>query len=142
MISVKSPDYGELIPMLLARRLKLRGIGSVMRNGTLFFEAETDEACGVLTECILHDLKPLETARFINYLPISLRDKRRILPRAVELFDEERYKDYTRLKLLEYLSENNNIAPEGFLRFRLPLVMEELALAVDTAAYELFIDRD
>ena len=94
-----------------------------------------------LSDLLTLDLRCFETARLVSLLPLDIRDRRLVLPRALALSFEEKPFDASR-RIEEYLCENSLFIAEGFLRFRLPEVMEAWAAAVDRAGEELLLGRE
>ena len=138
VLTVSSIDYkGELAP-LLERRVSKHGLYGL-----------TDAGCGVrielssgelpalalaLSELMLFDLRPFELSRLVDLLPVTLRDKRRILPAALMLSGSAHMIVPVSAEVLDFLESSSRINPEGFLRFRLQYVLEGWARAVDIAA--------
>ena len=138
---VSSLEYGELFRRLLAKRLRAAGEEHLESENGLLVKG-TPAAAGAISDAIVRDLKPLELARLVSLLPVSLREKREILPRAMELTKNDKQLDFARETVQEYISRENLLIAEGFLRFRLPNVLEDWALAVDRAGEELLLRRE
>ena len=138
---VSSLEYGELFCRLLAKRLRAAGEEHLESENGLLVKG-TPAAAGAISDAIVRDLKPLELARLVSLLPVSLREKREILPRAMELTKNDKQLDFAREAVQEYISWENLLIAEGFLRFRLPEVLEDWALAVDKAGEELLLRRE
>ncbi|MCR5809253.1 MAG: putative sporulation protein YtxC [Clostridiales bacterium] len=81
-------------------------------------------------------LMPFETARLMELLPFEIRKDPDVYGRALMLAGEKDLSPYACRETESYLAENDLYVAEGFLRFRLPLVMESWAAAVDRAGEE------
>lgn len=138
---VSSMEYGDIFPKLLLKRLGAGGEGSLPAGDRCIIK-KSDRAAKAISETLLYDLKPLEMARILNFLPVSLRDKKEILPRAVKLVPDEKHADYVLNAVKEYMSNENVLIAEGFLRFRLPLLLDEWAIAVDRAGEEHILSEE
>lgn len=138
---VSSHEYGELFKKLLMRRLEEAGESFSEKGGALLVP-NSAAAAGAISETIVGDLKLPELARLVRLLPVSLREMRAILPRAAALTDDEKLLGYALEAAKEYVRSEKKLIAEGFLRFRLPLVMEAWALAVDRAGEELVIGTE
>ncbi|MBO4384029.1 MAG: hypothetical protein J5854_01245 [Clostridia bacterium] len=128
-------EYGKIFLRLLSRRLEENGEGFAP-CGTRMLVEKTDGAAKAVAETLYRDLKPLEMARLVNLLPVSLRDKKEILPRAMKLVRDGDHAERVIGSVREFFKEENVLIAEGFLRFRLPLLLEDWALAVDRAGEE------
>lgn len=138
---VSSMEYGDIFPKLLAKRLGAYGEEAV-RRGEKYLLRKSDLTVKAIAETLLYDLKPLEMARFLNFLPMTLRDKKEILPRAVKLVPDEKHAEYVFNAVKDYIAEENVLIAEGFLRFRLPLLLDEWAIAVDRAGEEHILSEE
>ena len=138
---VTSLEYGDLFQKLLSRRLMKAGEEFIPEGGALLVKKD-QAAAGAISDCILYDLRPPELARLIGLLPVSLRMRNAILPRAMELASRKDHGAYAKKAVTEFMRGENRLIAEGFLRFRLPAVCEDWALAVDRAGEELAIGNE
>lgn len=139
--SVSSLEYGELFTKLLSKRLKVRGERFLVKGSSVLTD-RSPAAAGAISDALLRDVKPLELARLTSLLPVSLREKRAVLPRALELTGSEKHSAYVLERVFDYIGTEKKLIAEGFLRFRLPLVIEDWALAVDRAGEELLLRNE
>lgn len=138
VLTVSSIDYnGELAP-LLERRASKHGLYGLTDAGDgVRIELSSGELPALalaLSELMLFDLRPFELSRLVDLLPVTLRDKRRILPAALMLSGSAHMIVPVSAEVLDFLESSRRINPEGFLRFRLQYVLEGWARAVDIAA--------
>lgn len=137
-LTVTSMEYADVFPGFLLRRLEAYGEKAV-KDGSGIVVRKSFAAAKATAGTIVCDLKPFEMARLMNLLPVPLRYKKEILPKAVRLAHNEGHEDIALKAITEFMQSEELLIAEGFLRFRLPTVLEDWALAVDRAAEEHII---
>ena len=147
--SVMSIEYGRELRSFFVRRIGRSGLKARARTegGAVRVSVSGEEKAvffRTLAEHIVKDLRPFELARFVGLLPASMRDKRAILPYALELARGGEDGDIEAVSnaLFEYYKEEDSVITEGFLRFRLSHLLEKWAMAVDRAGEELLLERE
>ena len=133
--------YREPLLQLMERDLDEHGLSFHRRiNDYLYVdvpEGKLQELVLAAAETIIVDLRPFEMERLIKLLPLSGKERLEALPRAVRA-------SYRRTDLIEaydciseYFIEERQMNVEGFLRFRMPFMLERWAHAADIAGTEL-----
>ncbi|MBO4848004.1 MAG: hypothetical protein J5586_02515 [Clostridia bacterium] len=143
--TVMSPEHGAGSIEPLMRRLEKAGIDARADDGRIETEVTAGERqafAEALAGHILKDLKSCELSRLAVLLPVSLRERELILPLASQLADRTDHSGYAAGEITRLLDETRLLIPEGILRFRLPLVLDSWAMALDRAGEELLIDRE
>ncbi|MBR0136253.1 MAG: hypothetical protein IJM18_08625 [Clostridia bacterium] len=144
LLTVSSIEYSELVATLLKRRFEENGSASaeIESSGSAVSVEFSKEAVTALARFILYDLKPCELARLSGLLPAARRERSAILAISAEMTNESVYYDDVVNALTEYARENALINVEGFLRFRIPFVLEDWAAAIDRAGEEFLLCRE
>ncbi|MCH5278315.1 MAG: hypothetical protein J1E60_00820 [Christensenellaceae bacterium] len=148
--SIITYDYDVNMEKLLIRRLRKQEfepeIDSSESKKRVTITISDDECLvklsNALSELILIDLRHLEIARIANALPFTREEKRKLLPRALK--SSIQYSDYSKTakELYDYLTENDILIVEGYMRFRMQDVMETWSVCVDTAAEEQLLHEE
>ena len=95
-----------------------------------------------LANFVLTELKKPELNRLARIYPVSKAEREKIICLSERLMNDGELFDYAAEAILDCLNECDTICPEGMLRFRMPLVTERWALALESAAEELIFDRE
>lgn len=146
--TVASYSCGRVFKSLLVNRLK-RSLPQAVICGstenTLTVETAEEELSLLalaLAEFLTIDLRVPETARLSGLLPLDLRDRQLLLPKALQLTDSRKWVKPAAEALHGYLETERFMVAEGFLRFRLQQTVEEWAAAVDRAGAELLLQKE
>lgn len=145
ILSLLSVDYKEAFPKLAIKRLASHGFRSICKNGRVETPVEDDELYGfsrAVADIITRDIRADEIERILSTLPFYGLSKRAILPLALSISGEHDFSEYAAHELEEYLRNESSAVIEGFLRFRLPLIMDDWAMAADEAGRRLAVARD
>ena len=139
--SVMSLEYGEALNAALAARCESEGL--IWRDRGEWGAAidEGERALAVIAEHILNDLRPLELKRLSALLPLSENERMAILPLAERLSSDFEGMESASNAISAYFAENELLVTEGFVRFRMPELIEKWAAAVDRAGEELILGR-
>jgi len=84
---------------------------------------------------------------YVNYRSLKNNDKKELYKRTLEML-QQRFLTFSNLrnevvkKLFNHFSANNRLNIDGFLRFRLKEINEELKDFVDTVAEEFLLERE
>jgi hypothetical protein len=154
---VGTHEYDVDIKKLLQRRLEQAGQPVALSgdNGLVRIELSGEGAlegwCTAVCALLLRDLAHFEMARMVNDLPLSLEEKRSVLPEAVRLSramlqgEEDApsaaQADVTHM-LMAYYAEEDHLNLEGFMRFRLKEVLRDWELCVMQATEELLLQAE
>ena len=136
-----SPAYGESLLQLMERVMNEHGLSNRRRIIDYLYvdihEGMLHELVLAAAETIIVDLRPFEMERLIKLMPLTERERLEVLPRAVRA-------SYRRSDLIEaydcvgdYFTTERQMNIEGFLRFRMPFMLERWARAADIAGMEL-----
>ncbi len=148
LYSIASFDYGVDIGVLAERRLRLNGLNtpSCCVEKTLLSRDvtsdELDSFVSAAAELMYRDLRHFELARLVNLLPVSLRDKQKLLPQALYFSLQRDMFGYVKGELYNYLEDSTLVVAEGFMRFRIPEALDCWAMSVDRAGEELQLRQD
>lgn len=141
-------EYGEGFGPLFERRLAEYGLekSTVSSSGAVVTADIEADRLGALASAaarlILEDLRYTELKRLASLLPLSVRERKSLLPLAMELSGETDRFEEVRAELITCLAENDLLVVEGALRFRLQGVLEAWAIAVDRAGEELLLRQE
>lgn len=106
-----------------------------------FTQELEDLLISILADFTLNMIRPGELARFAELMPVDSRAGEAVVSRALSRLNETELLDSQKSiiahELGSYLKDHSMVNAEGFVRFRLPLVIEQWAMAVDSAAGEL-----
>lgn len=146
--SIGTEKYEADIGWLLRRRLEKLGCSIVSEGDKVSASAEIsgavqmDEWCAAVAELLLMDLAQFEIAYMVNELPISLEDKKAVLPEAIRLARRSAGIGAVQSALVEYFSENSHLQLEGYMGFRMKEYRREWERCVLKAADELLLDAE
>lgn len=96
----------------------------------------------VAADFILTYIKKRELERLSGMLPLSASEKKDLPFYAERYLNDTALLDYSEKAVADSMENGKPFCPEGTLRFRMPLIREAWALAVDKAAEELFLEED
>ncbi|MBR6006731.1 MAG: hypothetical protein IK064_03805, partial [Clostridia bacterium] len=153
LYSIVTNEYDADLEKLLKRRLARQNMGALPivsdgRHSALTLGIDTDEElCGLsaaLSELMLIDLRHFEIADMVEKLPFPLREKQRILKRALRSALPAAEQTLTRAAedIRRFLQESELLILEGYLRFRLQDELESWSVCVDAAAEELLLEEE
>ncbi len=148
MYSIGTDKYEADICWLLKRRLEKLGCSAVPTGDSAYACAELcgavqmEEWCAAVAELLLMDLAQFEIAYMINDLPISLEDKKTLLPEAIRLARRSSGIGNVQSELVEYFGENTHLQLEGYMDFRMKEYRREWERCVLKAADELLLDAE
>ena len=146
VIKVTSCDYADELSSVFSAAAAKAGFvpAEPPLQGELSFEVPSErraEFISLLAKFIVTDIRDGELLRLVSLLPVDKRagelTASRARKRLASRCTEEYFISEAETELHTYLADETGINAEGFLRFRLPGVMEDWAMAVDTAAEEL-----
>ena len=145
LYSIGTNEYEADVEKLIRRRLSRQEpltlpIAAEKRIGGSFVTVGTDSdeerlaLSAALAEVLTEDIRYFAIADMAAKLPFSPGEKRRILTAALE--NSCRFIDLSAVaaRIFDYLSSNNTLILEGFLRFRMQDVLETWSVCVDAAA--------
>ena len=162
-ISVSTLEYEIDVAALLLRRLRRTRGGAEIAvvpeedrrtaHVQLRSEAEREALCEALAALLLQDAAHFEIARIVNEMPLTLAEKRRVLPETVKAAHkaaEERADvaavaiDCERVQqmLSAHFEGNDNLNLEGFLRFRMREELGAFELYALSAAEEIMLQTE
>lgn len=150
LYSIDTYEYDANMEKLLERRLRRQGFSRDFADGSdkqririvIEDSAQLKQLCGALAELLLLDLRYFEVARMVNSLPFSLREKQTVLPEALKYSLHCCNCESVCKRLYQYLSENDLLVLEGFMRFRMRDTIDAWSLSVDRAAEELLLHEE
>lgn len=147
-VSIGTREYDIDLEKLMTRRLLQCGEQPVLfyidgeeRRIILSTDRDSEFSAWITAtaQIMLRDLAHFEMARLINRLPLSLEQKKAVLPEAVREVRLLKIDKHVCELLRRYYDECSHINLEGFLRFRLQDVLDSWALSVDSAVEELLL---
>ena len=106
---------------------------------------DLEKWCRAVREMLLKDLSHFELARLVNNLPLTLEEKRRILPEAIKLSRARKNpnQDHLLLKdLMTFYAESEHLTLEGYMRFRMQEPLRDWEMCVMRAAEELLLREE
>ncbi len=149
LITVLTNEFEVSIKPLIERRLAALGSSAipVRQNGAdgrsvtvgIGDPSELSALASALSEVMLLDLRHFIIADMVEQLPFSLREKERILIRALENTEEYEGIEKASEELAAFLRENDRLIFEGYLRFRLRSETESWSVVVDAVAEQQLI---
>ncbi len=150
LYSIDTYEYDADMEKLLERRLKRQGFDRSFAGGSdkqririiINDSIELKQLCSSLAELLLIDLRYFEIARMVDSLPFSLREKQSVLPEALKYSLQYCNCEAICVQLYQYLSENDLLILEGFMRFRMQDTIDAWSLSVDRAAEELLLHEE
>ena len=132
--------YDLDIPKLLQRRLANAPLPMELDGEQMIFslehEDELDQLCQALSLLLCRDLMHFELAQLVDRLPLPVMEKQSVLADAIAIAKSGERAMTARRILKDYLSSQNLLHIEGFLRFRLPDTRALWQRAVEQAAKE------
>lgn len=137
VLSVLSADHAQLL-YDLAEELNAAGIRAEAAEGRVIFfteEGEERKAASVIAEFICVKLRDEELRRLISIYALPKDREERALEEARELCPNGARGAAERL-VTSHFNENDILVPEGLIRFRMPALYEEWALAAADAALD------
>lgn len=146
--SIGTDKYETDINALLRRRMERLGCGIITDGDRKHASAEIsgavqmEEWCTAVAELLLMDLAQFEIAYMVNELPISLDEKKAILPEAVRSARRTGEIGAVQSALVGYFSENEHLQLEGYMGFRMKEYRQEWERCVLKAADELLLDEE
>ena len=146
--TVCTDKYEADIAWLLKRRLEKLGCRIASEGDSTCAWAEVngtvqmDEWCAAVAEMLLMDLAQFEIAYMVNELPVSLEEKKAILPEAIRLAKRSSGIGAVQSELVEYFSGNDRLQLEGYMNFRMKEYRREWERCVLKAADELLLDEE
>ena len=153
LYSIVTNEYDADLEKLLKRRLARQNMGALPivsdgRHSALTLGIDTGEELrglsAALSELMLIDLRHFEIADMVGKLPFPLREKQRILKRALRSALPAAEQTLTRAAedIRQFLQESELLILEGYLRFRLQEELESWSICVDAAAEELLLEEE
>lgn len=149
LCSVATEKYNVDLRQLLKRRMeRLNGFIEISGEApttafcALYGEEEMLEWCKAVSQLILYDLAQFEIAAMVNRLPISLEEKKAVLPEAVLLSRKKCDRAAVEASLLEYFTQNEHLLLEGFISFRMKEQLLQWERCILCAADELVINAE
>lgn len=143
---ISSHAYGNAFVPIIKRRLEEHGIACLnVQEGAVLANTSEDnrgELALAAAELIIIDLRPFEMERLIKQMPFSEAEAEAILPRALKLSYRKEDLKEAYVLLNEFLASSRLVVAEGFLRFRMPLMLERWASSADRAGTELLMRRE
>lgn len=102
--------------------------------------------CSNVTDLILNLIKERDLKDYIwkTYTNINEEEKRSVYTEAINLFDKKEHfiKETIYNKINEFITDNNDLNLEGFLRFRMKDFISYISILSDIALEEHLIKRD
>lgn len=146
--SIGTERYEADITALLRRRMKKLGCHMAPEGDVAYASAEVqgavqmEEWCTAVAELLLMDLAQFEIAYMVNELPISLEEKKTVLPEAIHIARRAGEIGAVQSGLVGYFRENEHLQLEGYMRFRMKDCRREWERCVLKAADELLLDAE
>ena len=146
--SIGTEKYEADISWLLLRRLEKLGCSIVPMGDETCARAEIEGSvqmeqwCTAVAELLLMDLAQFEIAYMVNELPISLEEKKNVLPEAIRTARRYTGIGAVQSALVEYFAENTHLQLEGYMNFRMKEYRGEWERCVLKAADELLLDAE
>lgn len=129
-----------------AIRTRLKSIGDICFDDAsmkaFVSEDHEEELAGLIAETVLMDLKSIELDRLSRVFSLCKKDRELLIPLAERYTDDASLYEYAVKAVHECMEEYDTICPEGLLRFRMPLVIEKWAYALERAAEELVFSEE
>lgn len=144
--SVGTGKYEADIGQLLNRRLGQEGGLTARSLGRGGAEAGISGPegfrawCRALSDVLTMDLSQFELAYMVNELPVSLEEKKAILPEAIRLSRRRCAREKVQEMLEEYFGSHDHLVLEGFMAFRMKECKQEWERCVIRAADELLLN--
>jgi len=149
LCSVGTEKYNVDLRQLLKRRMeRLNGFIEITGEqpekacASLYGEEELLEWCKAVARLILYDLAQFEIASMVNRLPISLEEKKAVLPEAVMLSRQKCDILGVENRLEQYFSKEDHLELEGFIAFRMKEQLLQWERCILSAADELVINAE
>ena len=123
--SVGTTKYEADIGRLMERRLDRLGGGISPECGRGFAEASIEggaqlaQWCEAVAELLLMDLAQFEIAYMVNGLPLTLEEKKAVLPEAICMAKRASGLEKLQGELMDYFEGNSYLSLEGYIRFRM-----------------------
>ncbi len=148
--TVGTYEYDADIPRLIRRRIKKSGgfltlheiDGKHTASADLETEQEADIWCTAVAEVLLYDIAHFELARLVNDLPISLEQKKLVLPEAIKSARSIGTLQTLKREIAAHYEENDHLVLEGYVRFRMKDVQKAWELTVIRTTEELLIKNE
>ena len=146
--SIGTEKYEADIGWLMSKRLEKLGCGIVIHGDKSSVSAELsgavqmEEWCAAVAELLLMDLAQFEIAYMVNELPISLEEKKAVLPGAIRMARRSDGVGAVQNALVEYFGDHHHLQLEGYMGFRMKEYRREWERCVLKAADELLLDAE
>lgn len=146
--SIGTEKYEADIGWLLGKRLEKLGC-SIASEGDKDYAwaeisgaAQMEEWCAAVAEMLLMDLAQFEIAYMVNELPISLDEKKAVLPEAIRMARRSSGIGAVQNALVDYFDGHHHLQLEGYMGFRMKEYRQEWERCVLKAADELLLDAE
>lgn len=146
--SVGTTKYEADIGRLMERRLDRLGGGISPECGRGFAEASIEggaqlaQWCEAVAELLLMDLAQFEIAYMVNGLPLTLEEKKAVLPEAICMAKRASGLEKLQGELMDYFEGNSYLSLEGYIRFRMQDYRRQWERCVYAAADEMLLNDE
>ena len=146
--TISTDKYEADIGWLMRKRLEKLGCGIATEGDRSYVRAELsgavqmDEWCAAVAELLMMDLAQFEIAYMVNELPISLEEKKTVLPGAIRMARRAAGIGAVQNALVEYFGCNSHLQLEGYMGFRMKEYRRDWERCVLKAADELLLETE
>lgn len=146
--SVGTMKYEADIGRLMERRLDRLGGGISPECGRGFARAAIEggaqlaQWCEAVAELLLMDLAQFEIAYMVNALPLTLEEKKAVLPEAIYRARRAAGLEKLQGELMDYFEGGSHLPLEGYMRFRMKDYRGQWERCVYAAADELLLSDE
>ena len=104
--------------------------------------AQLAQWCEAVAELLLMDLAQFEIAYMVNGLPLTLEEKKAVLPEAICMAKRASGLEKLQGELMDYFEGNSYLSLEGYIRFRMQDYRRQWERCVYAAADEMLLNDE